>query len=117
MRTPTPGKRATWPEKGSENLKPCAEESVVISKKKRSDLQFIAPKRCAKNQPPQCEIHTRPPTLIGEDINSRLTSRSPCSLALFKLLALIFSIACSSRLTAASLRASSFPLCTSLGRG
>jgi hypothetical protein len=65
MRTPTPGKRATWPEKGWENLKPCAEESVVMSKKMRSDLQFVAPKRCAKNQPPQCEIHTRPPTLIG----------------------------------------------------
>ena len=66
MRTPTPGKRATWPEKGWENLKPCAEESVVMSKKMRSDLQFIAPKQCAKNQPPQCEIRTRPPTLIGE---------------------------------------------------
>jgi hypothetical protein len=44
--------RATWPEKGWENLKPCAEESVVMSKKMRSDLQFIAPRRCAKNQPP-----------------------------------------------------------------
>ena len=41
-------------------------KSVVISKKKRSDLQFIAPKQCAKNQSPQCEIRTRPPTLIGE---------------------------------------------------
>ena len=63
---PTLGERATWPENGWENLKPCAEKSVVISKKKRSDLQFIAPKQCVKNQPPQCEIRTRPPTLIGE---------------------------------------------------
>jgi hypothetical protein len=63
---PTLGERATGPENGWENLKPCAEKSVVISKKMRSDLQFIAPKQCAKNQPPQCEIGTRPPTLIGE---------------------------------------------------
>ena len=63
---PTLGERATWPENGWENLKPCAEKSVVISKKKRSDLQFIAPKQYVKNQPPQCEIRTRPPTLIGE---------------------------------------------------
>ena len=63
---PTLGERATWPENGWEHLKPCAEKSVVISKKKRSDLQFIAPKQCAKNKPPQCEIRTRPPTLIGE---------------------------------------------------
>ena len=65
MRTPAPGKRATWPEKGWENLKPCAEESVVMSKR-RGATSNSSRLSGAPRISPQCEIHTRPPTLIGE---------------------------------------------------